>query len=245
MEESDSFGPEERVALLQEMARVLRECVLRDLDADQILRGILQGILQVVPFKYATISIVDYTQRVIETRHGIWEGQIDRFPEWIHSSRYTLDEPDIQADIVRTGRTEVLSDWDPRFNKAIWDTYEHHKLIRVFVPVRGIDGTIVGTIEAGFDKATKPHISAEEVKKLESFSAEAAVGIHVSQYVAALVARKEREAATNGTVERERQYKAFGRAGLRRAGRKGGAAALGADTLPRRPASSVVNCPAS
>jgi hypothetical protein len=50
---------------------------------------------------------------------------------------------------------------------------------------------------------------------------------------------------TNGTVERERQYKAFGRAGLRRAGRKGGAAALGADTLPRRPASSVVNCPAS
>jgi hypothetical protein len=96
-----------------------------------VIRATLQAISDILAFEYATISLVDAPRNVIETRGVIWEGQLDAFPEWMEMSRYSLDTPDIQTDIVHTGKTEVIDHWDDRFNKDIWERFHHERASRV------------------------------------------------------------------------------------------------------------------
>ena len=45
------------------------------------------------------------------------------------------DLRDIHVDIAQTGRTEIISGFDERFNEWIYKEYEHENLVRVFTPI--------------------------------------------------------------------------------------------------------------
>lgn len=177
------------------LLRSVMECVSGDLHSDEILHKVLESIQEVLGFEYATISIVDRVRQVIETKHGIWRGQLNQYPTWIQLSRYPLDSNDIQADIVRKGRPEVLHGWNERLNKEIWDTFGHERLIRVFVPIRLAQGEVLGTIEAGDEKVKRADIEPAEIRTLLIFASYAAFAVHVAQYIDALQASKDREMA--------------------------------------------------
>ncbi|MEA3397227.1 MAG: GAF domain-containing protein [Chloroflexota bacterium] len=146
------------------------------LDVDMVIRATLQAISDILAFEYATVSLVDVPRNVIEIRGVIWEGQLDAFPEWMEMSRYSLDYPDIQTDIVRTGKTEVIDHWDDRFNKEIWEQFHHERLIRVFMPIR-VKDRVLGTVEAGYDKSHKTEITPEELELLAAFMDQAALAL--------------------------------------------------------------------
>jgi GAF domain-containing protein len=145
-------------------------------NLDKLLQEFLQAIHGVLGFEYAVVALVNQADNTIESRHGIWHGEVDTFPDWIQMSKYPLDHPDIQADIVRKGQAEVISEWDERFNKEIWDKFNHERLVRIFMPIK-IQDEVIGVVEAGYDKKRKNFISKDEQQSLQAFVDQAALAI--------------------------------------------------------------------
>jgi K+-sensing histidine kinase KdpD len=178
------------LAALQEVGRIITST----LDLRSILGKILEALDEILEFEFSTISLVNERARTISTERGIWEGQIDKIPEWVDAAHYPLDHEDIQADIVRTGRTEVIDSWDDRFNREIWERFHHDRLIRVFMPIKFGD-EIIGTVEAGYDKSNKSHIGDDEVQTLTAFVNQAAVAIKNAAQFESLKATQQRALA--------------------------------------------------
>jgi len=87
-----------------------------------------------IPFDFANISLVMPIQNTIEAVYG--SGIAER---WANRARHYLVEDsslqDIQANIVKTHQTEIISGWDERFDRWIYDTFNHERLIRIFTPI--------------------------------------------------------------------------------------------------------------
>lgn len=168
-----------------ESVHELASAISKILDLNELMKAVLRSINGILGFGYARISLVDNERQMIETRRDIWEGEFDKYPEWTEMSKYTLDDKDILPDIVRSGEIEIISGWDdPRFNREIIEKYfdVHEHLVRVFIPISFGD-TILGVIEAGStDEAIRTYnLEDSEVRLLQTFVAQAAVGIHNAQ----------------------------------------------------------------
>jgi GAF domain-containing protein len=123
------------------------------LTLDQTLESILSELTETWGFDFATISLVDDYRNCIETVRGrnVPLGMLRR-------SKYRLDSRDIQADIARTGKTEIIEGWDERFNREIYERFEHWRLARVFAPIVSGAQHVVGTIEAGCAKERRADV---------------------------------------------------------------------------------------
>jgi PAS domain S-box-containing protein len=162
----------QRMQALYETSRALSS----SLEEEPLMRAMLEAADRMLGYEYATISTVDEAARRVGMRHGIWGGQFDLFPEWIQMAQYALDQPDILTDICRTGRTEIIGEWDDRFNREIWDRFGHERLLRVFMPIK-IRDRVIGVIEAGYDRQTKGRIGDDEVLLLAAFADQVAAAL--------------------------------------------------------------------
>lgn len=100
---------------------------------DNILDEVCRNI-QVQGFDYANISLISPEQNTIEGVHasGVamkWTTLAKRYIEKDQALR------DIQADIVQTLQTEIISGWDKRFDRWIYREYQHENFVRVFTPI--------------------------------------------------------------------------------------------------------------
>ena len=155
--------------------------VSHSLDLDEVLDSILQTVVDTLGFEFAVISLVDEDKRLIRSKRGINVPQ-----QWLDMSIHSLDSKDIQADIVRTGQTQVIGGWDERFDRRIWEQFGHSEVIRVFTPIEVADLAthqvrIIGTIEAGYHLATRREISSDQLRMLEAFKDQAALAIEHAQ----------------------------------------------------------------
>jgi signal transduction histidine kinase len=164
----------EQYQALQQLAQT----VTQSLDHDRVLDTLLELVVNVFGFDFATVSLVDEVHGVIRTVRG------KNVPdEWIDMAVHPLDSTDIQADVIRTGRTEILTGWDERFDQKIWERFGHQNTVRVFVPVAVADPVTgskkkrIGTLEAGYCKREREHITIEQVNLLRPFVDQAAVAV--------------------------------------------------------------------
>ncbi len=164
----------QRAQALYETSRALSSY----LEEEPLMRTILEAIYRTMDCEFATISIVDERAQIIEARHILWHGEFDVFPEWLEMVRYPLDHPDITADVYRSGRTEIIGEWDPRFNREIWEKFDHQRLLRIFMPVKLRD-RVMGVIEVGYDKEAKANIAEQEVQLLAAFVDQAASALQI------------------------------------------------------------------
>jgi len=162
----------QRMQALYETSRALSS----SLEEEPLTRAMLEAADRMLGYEYATISTVDEAARRVGMRHGIWGGQFDLFPEWIQMAQYALDQPDILTDVCRTGRTEIIGEWDDRFNREIWDRFGHERLLRIFMPIK-IRDRVIGVIEAGYDRQTKGRIGDDEVLLLAAFADQVAAAL--------------------------------------------------------------------
>ncbi len=160
-------------------------------EEEPLIHAILESISQTLSYDYITLSTVDEENNTIMVRHGIWYGEFDRFPEWVELAHYPLDHSDIMADIYRSGKTEIIDAWDPRFNREIWDKFNHEKLLRIFTPIK-MRQKIIGVIEAGYEKARRTAIEEEEVQMLMAFADQAAVALENARLFTSLMQEKGR-----------------------------------------------------
>jgi GAF domain-containing protein len=149
----------------------------QELELKPLVRLILESIQNTLGFEFASVSLVDEERKVIQAMDAIWTVQSNYGEVWSQLSHYPLDHHDIQADIVRTGKTEIISAWDERFNRDIWEKFGHEKLLRIFLPLK-IGDKVIGVVEAGYDKSRKQYIAEDETWLLQTFLNQAAIAIH-------------------------------------------------------------------
>lgn len=145
-----------------------------ELDLDSVLDVVLNNICDILGFEFCTVSLVNEAERTIETRRG--RGVAD---EWVAEAKHDLDGEDIQAHIVRTGHTELISGWDDRLDPSLYARFGHENLVRVFLPLR-CRTRIIGTVEAGYHRSHKPAIPQQEVKVLERYLRQVALVIETA-----------------------------------------------------------------
>ncbi len=177
---------ENRLQQLYQTSRALAS----SLDEESAVRILLQAIHQTLGCEHVLLSMVDEQQGMIGIRHGIWEGQFDVFPAWFEMSRYPLDDPDIIADVARSGCIEIIDKWDDRFNRQIWEQFGHERLLRIFMPIK-MKNRALGVIEVAYDKAAQGRIEQAQVETLAAFADQIAAALENAR----LFAETERRAA--------------------------------------------------
>jgi signal transduction histidine kinase len=103
------------------------------LNRNQIFEKLCSDV-QGLGFHFAAISLVSTEHNTIEAVYGtgIFEEIAGRAKHFLADEQALRD---IQADIVKTGLTEVIAGKDKRFDRWIFEEFNHEQLIRVFAPL--------------------------------------------------------------------------------------------------------------
>lgn len=122
--------------LLLEPWLVIEQATANLFRMQEILRSFTQRLNQEMGFDFSTVQLVRRDRRVIENFYATGIAG-----EWVGRSRHYLHRVrafrDIQADIVlaRPLHAEILSGWDSRFDRGIYEAFHHERLTRVFAPL--------------------------------------------------------------------------------------------------------------
>ena len=170
----------------EQRLRRLRE-VEREIAGKKNWRDVLQTVVTAIrdslEFEHVNVSLVDMTHNVIKSEYvvGMSDPQIEEFKGM---SIHSLDSSDINADIVRTGKVEVIAADDPRFDLEIYKRFKHKDLIRVFIPMKvPSTGEIIGTVEAGYRRGYRDFINERDIQFLQSFVAYVVEAIEPSKRI--------------------------------------------------------------
>jgi signal transduction histidine kinase/GAF domain-containing protein len=142
--------------------------ILEKRDFELTVQRVLGAIMD-LGYQFVNISLVDQEARRIRAQYvaGLTEEEKAQFKKL---ADHSLDSSDIQADIVRSEEIEVPEDNDPRLDRKVYDTFNHQRLIRVFIPmVSRSTNRVVGTVEAGYQKQFRPFIYERDVRILRDF----------------------------------------------------------------------------
>ncbi len=117
-----------------EAEQKIEKAISQLFDRDAILKKVCEEIESQMGFDFAGISLIFPEKDTIEAVQGTgiaekWAGGVK------HYLAKDPDLRDIQADIVQTCRTEIISGWDKRFDDGIYDEYRHEDLVRILTPI--------------------------------------------------------------------------------------------------------------
>jgi GAF domain-containing protein len=120
----------QRMQLLEALKQI-EHASSRIFDQDKVTAELLREISQ-CGFDFAAVQLIDRATNTIATVHGVGIAQL-----WIGLAKHRTDSEarDIQADIATHLTIEIISGWDPRFDKWIFDQFDHQRLIRIFAPI--------------------------------------------------------------------------------------------------------------
>lgn len=154
-----------KTASLKQMERD----IARKQDWDEIIEIVANAITKTLGYGYVNISMVDRERNRIKTQYinGIPEEEIPLFKEM---ADHSLKSKDIQAHIVRNKEIEVPDSDDSRFDSKIVNRFDHHNLLRVFIPmITTSENQIIGTVEAGYNKEFRKYIYEKDIEILRNF----------------------------------------------------------------------------
>ena len=149
--------------------REIEKAIGRAQDYAEIIKTVVHGIIEVLKFTWVNVSLIDSERTRIKSEHvfGLPDEQINKFKAM---AVHTLECSDIQAEIVRTRQIKVPTDEDPALDADIFQEFDHTNLVRVFMPmVEPASNLVIGTVEAGYQKAYVPYIYEQDVQILRSF----------------------------------------------------------------------------
>jgi GAF domain-containing protein len=157
------------------------------LQVNEILNIFFGTCVKVTGFEYVQFSLVDQKQQRVKAVAGfnVSETQITQ-------ANHPLDSRDIMADIIRTGRTEIITGWDDRFDREVFEAEGHAQWVRIFTPVI-LRGENVGLVEAGYNKNVQVMPQEAQIRLLTAL---------IDQIMLALD-NAQRYEATQKTAQRE------------------------------------------
>ncbi|MCB0163398.1 MAG: GAF domain-containing protein [Anaerolineae bacterium] len=132
------------------------------LNIDEIFSLFFETSIREIGFDYIMLSMVDAKQQRVKAISGV--GVSDNN---IERSNRTLNDNDIMADIIRTGKTEVITGWDERYDRAMYESEGHAEWMRIFTPII-LRQENIGLVEAGFKNPNTP-IEDAHLRLLKAF----------------------------------------------------------------------------
>jgi GAF domain-containing protein len=172
-------------------------------EEEPLLRTIMESIQGTLDCELVHVSIVDELSGTIGPRQVLWNGEFDRFPEWMAKSSYPLDHPDIVADTYRSGQTEIIGEWDERFSRETWQQFGLDRLLRIYAPIKMLD-RVLGVIEVAYDKEQHQVVGQGDVETLNAFVDQLASALEQARLFEEAQSRARREQALREITTRVR-----------------------------------------
>lgn len=158
------------------------------LQINEITDGFFKACTNILGFDFAIFSLVDSKQQRIKAIAGVGITE-----DHLNRANHPLNSKDIMADIIRTGKTEIIRGWDDRFDPGIFETEGHENWgVRIFTPIK-LRQTNIGLVEVGFNRNPDKIIQDAQVKLLRAFIDQTALALESAQ----------RYEATQKTARRE------------------------------------------
>lgn len=168
---------QEAEVLLQETQalQLFSQMLAGTLQVNEILNIFFRACIDVLGFEYGMFSLVDNYQNRVKAvaGFGVSEAQIKR-------ANRSLDSQDIMADIIRTGQTEVITGWDERFDRDLFEAEGHADWVRIFTPVT-LRQENIGLIETGFNKNMNKITDEAQIRLLRAFIDQTALALDNAQ----------------------------------------------------------------
>ncbi|MEH2179935.1 pentapeptide repeat-containing protein [Nostoc sp.] len=131
----ESKAPKEKaVEPLLETDRKIAQAISDLVGLETILDDVCREIQDLLGFDFVNISLVMPEHDTIETVYGTGIGS-----GWVAQARHYVnadpDLRDIQAHIIKIFDTEIISGWDRRFDRWVYERFKHGRLNRIFTPI--------------------------------------------------------------------------------------------------------------
>lgn len=138
---------------------------------EDIIEVVIKGITETLGFEWVNISLVDKERSQIKSEFVVragWDEQ--KVADFKRKTIHDLSSNDIQADIVRNPEIEVPERDDYRFDKDIFEEFDHIDLLRVYIPmISPLNNSVIGTVEVGYNRKFRKFIFEQDVQVLKSF----------------------------------------------------------------------------
>jgi PAS domain S-box-containing protein len=170
------FAEAQKTALSMEALYQTSRAISSSLEEEAMVYAVLEAVYRTLNCEYVLLCTVDEERETIGLRHGIWQGEFDIYPEWMELVQYSLDHQNIIPDVYRTGHTEIIGEWDDRFNREVWEKFGHERFLRVFMPIK-LREQVIGVVEVAYDRRQKGRVGEDEVQMLAAFMDQAAVAL--------------------------------------------------------------------
>jgi PAS domain S-box-containing protein len=158
------------------------------LQKSEILQVFFDACIKEIDFEYVQFCLVDKSKNCIRAIAGVGVSESN-----IKRANRPLDSNDILADIVRTGKTEIISGWDDRFHKETFEAEGHANWVRVFMPII-LRQENIGVVEAGFNKNTNKRFENTQLRLLKAFINQTALALDNAERYEASLKQAKREA---------------------------------------------------
>ncbi|GAB4424885.1 MAG: hypothetical protein Kow0031_04150 [Anaerolineae bacterium] len=158
------------------------------LDQNEILQVFLKACIAEIGFDYVQLALADSRRGVIASMGGIGLSQ-----GYISGTVKPLDGHHILAEILRSGKTEIITGWDERLDRHLYEQEQQEEWVRLFTPVE-LRRQHVGVVEAGYNRGQKTNIADSQIEMLKAFISQAALALDNAQRFQASQRRAQREA---------------------------------------------------
>jgi PAS domain S-box-containing protein len=176
----------------------LSQALSSTLRVDEILSIFFEACIKEIGFEFVQFCLVDKYQNRVKAVAGVGVSESN-----IKRANRALDSRDILADIVRTGKTELITGWDDRFDRDTFEAEGHADWVRIFTPVT-FQQQNIGVVEAGFNKNTYQSFEETQVRLLKAFINQTALALDNAQRYEASQRRARREALIKEITTRVR-----------------------------------------
>jgi GAF domain-containing protein len=169
------------------------------LDIEEILKIFFRACTEEIGLEYVIVALVDKAQHRVKAVAGSGVSENN-----IKQGIQPLDSKDIMPDIIRTGKTEIITGWDERFDQEMFEAEGHEDWVRIFTPIT-LRQENIGMVEAGFNRkiratiqnilvSIQPTIQEYQVRLLQAFINQVALALDNAQRYQASQRAAHREA---------------------------------------------------
>ncbi|MEH2226646.1 pentapeptide repeat-containing protein [Nostoc sp.] len=147
----ESKEPKEKpVEPLLETDKKIAQATSDLVGLETILDDVCREIQDLLGFDFVGISLVMPEHDTIEAVYGtgIASRWVDQVRHYVNADP---DLRDIQAHIIKTFDTEIIYGWDKRFDRWVYERFNHERLNRVFTPIFLVHDDQVKVVEDWFE----------------------------------------------------------------------------------------------